>query len=176
MGAKYDNLKQSHKQAVDAFLQTCVYADAARAAGSKAKNLSEAGKQLLRNTDVYEAYREMQQELADHLEITPERVLREYARIGFSDPRKLYKPDGEPIPVHELDADTAAAIGGIDVVVSSPNGEAQVTTKKIKIWDKKGALDSLAKHLGLFEKDNDQRRGEICKLSREELVRIASGK
>ena len=31
--------------------------------------------------------------------------------------------------------------------------------KKIKFVDKKGALDSLARHLGLFEKDNKQQSG-----------------
>jgi hypothetical protein len=32
---------------------------------------------------------------------------------------------------------------------------------KIKTYDKKGALDSLAKHFGLFEKDNQQSKTEI---------------
>ena len=51
--------------------------------------------------------------------------------------------------------------------------------KKIKLIDKKGALDSLAKHLGMFEKDNEQRRpivGNITELSKEELLKIAAGK
>ena len=48
-------------------------------------------------------------------EITQDRVLQEYARIGLFDPRKLFHDDGRPKNISELDDDTAAALAGLDV-------------------------------------------------------------
>jgi hypothetical protein len=39
-----------------------------------------------------------------------ERTPREIARIAYADPRKLFASDGSPIPIHQLDADTAATV------------------------------------------------------------------
>jgi len=44
------------------------------------------------------------------LEITREHVLLEAARLAFFDPRRMYRADGSPIPINELDDDTAACI------------------------------------------------------------------
>lgn len=77
---------------------------------------------------------------------TVERVLAEYARLGFFDPRQLFNPDGSPKNIQELDDDAAAAIAGLDIEVKSDGA----VVKKYKINDKKGALDSIAKHLGMF--------------------------
>jgi phage terminase small subunit len=52
-----------------------------------------------------------------------------------------------------MDDDTAAAIAGLEVekVISKIAGpDVQSHTHKIKLADKKGALDSLAKFLGMF--------------------------
>lgn len=102
------------------------------------------------------------------LEITRERVLQEMARVAFHDPRKFFDDGGNLIPVVDLDDDTAAALAGMDVnmrMVRGPDGETKVNetegVHKIKIADKMVALDKLSRHLGLFEKDNDQRAPTI---------------
>lgn len=87
--------------------------------------------------------------------ITKDNVLREYARIAFFDPRKLFRPDGTPKPIEALDDDTAAALIGIDVREEYEGaGQERVFTgytKKYKLANKMGALNSLAKHMGLFD-------------------------
>lgn len=88
-------------------------------------------------------------------EITMERVRKELGRIGFFDVRKLYKPDGTLKNILDLDDDTACALGSIEVEEKLIIEEGEEVTishklKKIKAADKKGALDSLAKHLGMF--------------------------
>jgi len=87
-------------------------------------------------------------------EITQDRVLREYAKLGFFDPRNLFLPDGSPVPIQALDDDTAAAIAGLDVleVYEGTGADRKFVgyVKKYKIASKIGALDSMAKHLGLF--------------------------
>ena len=54
--------------------------------------------------------------------ITLERTLREIARIGFFDPRRMFAPDGRPLGITELDDDIAAVIAGLDVARDSPQG------------------------------------------------------
>ena len=84
-------------------------------------------------------------------EITQDRVLQEYAKLGFLDPRKFYDEEGKLIPIHKLPGDVAAALTGMDVSSTyNKNSEELETTKKIKYADKKGALDSVAKHLVMF--------------------------
>lgn len=103
----------------------------------------------------------------DKLAITKERVLAELAKIGFSDIRKAIKwqgqleteednPDGGDVLVvrnivsnhvqlissEDLDDDTAGAIAEV-----SQNATGGI---KIKMYDKKGALVDIGKHLGMF--------------------------
>jgi phage terminase small subunit len=109
---------------------------------------------------------ERENRLHTKFEVTKERILAEYARIGFADIRKAVcwrgdliteedNPDGGEVLVikniysnaielmssDDLDDDTAAAIAEVS---QTQNGV------KIKFHDKKGALDSMAKHLNMF--------------------------
>lgn len=92
--------------------------------------------------------------------ITLERTLREIARIGYFDPRRMFKSDGTPLGVHELDDDTAAVVAGLEVLEAyEGTGDERQKIGQIKKWklaDKKGALDMLMKHLGGYKADNDQ--------------------
>ena len=99
-------------------------------------------------------------------EVSVERVIREMARIAFFDPRKLLNDDGTPKGLHELDDSTAAAIAGLDVLEEfegSGQDRVQVgVVKKYKIADKKGMLDTLVRHLGMFERDNKQKSDPLA--------------
>jgi len=84
-------------------------------------------------------------------EITQDRVLKEYARLAFLDPQKFYDDEGNLLPVTELPKDVAAALTGMDVSTRFNKESLRFDTlKKIKFADKKGALDSVAKHLGML--------------------------
>lgn len=86
--------------------------------------------------------------------VTIERVLQEYAKLGFFDPRKLFNDDGSPVEIKDLDDSTAMAIAGIDVqeTFEGTGSDRKFTgyTKKYKLVDKKGTLDSMARYLGMF--------------------------
>lgn len=86
--------------------------------------------------------------------VTVERVIAEYARLGFFDPRQLFNDDGSPKEIQDLDDDAAAVLAGLDVMeIYEGKGEDREFVgylKKYKLADKKGALDSIAKHLGMF--------------------------
>lgn len=82
-------------------------------------------------------------------DISPERVLAEEARIAFSDPRALYDASGELLPPHCLAEDTARALAAVEIVESSTKAGDATVRYKYKFWDKRAALDRLARHLGL---------------------------
>jgi hypothetical protein len=55
------------------------------------------------------------------------------ARVAFADPRRLFNDDGAPIPIHDLDDDTALAIESVEVVEQyQGSGEYRVFTGYIK--------------------------------------------
>lgn len=109
--------------------------------------------QLLRNPKVADYVNKRMKDRESRTEITQDMVLAEYAKLAFLDPRRFYDKNGGLIPVPLLPADVAAALAGMEVTVERSNCEDGPTfadVKKIKFIDKKGALDSVARHLGMF--------------------------
>ena len=117
-------------------------------AGYSVKMADRIGSQLLAKNGVAAAISEAKAKISEATGITVERVVREMARIGFLDARKLFDQNGMQIPLHALDDDTAAAISAIEM---GPGG-----TLRLKLADKNKALESLMRHLGGFERDNSQ--------------------
>ncbi len=75
-------------------------------------------------------------------------MLQEYARIAFADLRRFadWGPDGRLVlktPEKLSDAD-AAAISEITTAGAGSGGY------RVKLYDKKSALDAIARHLGMF--------------------------
>ena len=143
---------------------------AAIRAGYSEKTAYSVGHENLNKPVIAAAIEAAMKNRADRTDITADRVLRELAKIGFSDIRKAVKwqsamiteednPDGGDVAVlkhivtntvqmvasNDLDDETAAAISEV-----SQNATGGV---KIKLHDKRAALVDLGKHLGLFKDD-----------------------
>jgi phage terminase small subunit len=167
MGTHFDSLPIKYQKFVAEYIKSGNLSQAARESGSTARNISQAGSQIYRRADVKLAIAELTAKVTEKLEISVERVLLEMARIGFADLRRVFDENGNLIDITRLDDDTAAAISSIEVVTTS-KGDNVEYVKKIRTFDKRGPLDSLGKHLGIFGADNDQRRYTDAPL--EELV------
>jgi phage terminase small subunit len=101
--------------------------------------------------------------------ITADRVLREYARIAFADIRNFTtqsQPGATDLKsVAALSDDEAAAVVELS---GTPDGKGL----KVKLHDKKQALDALARHLGLFTKGPDEVENPTAAAERiRELIR-----
>jgi phage terminase small subunit len=129
---------------------------AAVRAGYSVKTAYSIGEENLRKPEIRAAIDAAMADTAARLGITAERVMRERSRLAFFDPRRLFASNGEPIPIHELDDDTAAALAGLDVHEEfAGTGEARVFvgyTKKYKLASKDPSLAALEKYFGLNEK------------------------
>jgi phage terminase small subunit len=130
---------------------------AAIRAGYSKKTAHVQGSRLLIHAKVAEYIAKNRNRLADKLEITQERVLAEYAKIAFFDPSKVFKSteSGDPyIDMSQATPDEWAAVASVQSdQYAEGKGEDGRTVKKSKITlhDKKGALDSIARHLGMFK-------------------------
>lgn len=138
---------------------------AAIRAGYSKKTAGKIGYENLQKPEIQAAIAERVALLTKKTDTTQERILQEYARIGFADIRRAVKwrselltevcdPDtGEPAGIYqnsvalvnsdELDDDTALAIS--EVKMDSRGG------LSIKLHDKKAALDAMAKYHGMFD-------------------------
>lgn len=156
--------------------------DAAVAAGYSEKSASTIGGRLSKKVEISRRIEELQAQVAtavvEKVSITVDRLLEEYAKLAFLDIRKAFDSKGCLLPLHEMDDATAAAIAAIEVeeqfryggrrnpvVTDDPEEQAKLEEirrreaigriLKFKLIDKKGALDSLAKHLGMFRQKVD---------------------
>lgn len=117
---------------------------AIRAGYSESYAVSTAYSQLMRNPEVQKAIEAELAERAHRTHITADRVVQELSRIAFFDPRRLFAEDGSPLPIGELDADTAAAVSALDL-----RQQEDGVTLRLRVCDKLRALELLVRHLGM---------------------------
>lgn len=119
--------------------------DAAIRAGYSPAHARQIGYALLRRCPpVSDAVAAAMEERAKRTLITPERVLRELARVAFADIRRFTGPDGVKLKSSaDLSDDDAAAVA--ELCGAGPNGEPPT----LRLHDKRGALAAIAGHLGL---------------------------
>ena len=142
-------------------------AAAARRVGYSARWAQGHAYRVAKRPRVAAAIEAAMAERAARLEITAERVLRELALIGFANPRDYVapEPDGEGfVELSRLTRDEAAAIREFSSEeVTTGQGAAARRARKVRVRlaDKKGALELVGKHLGLFgRKAGEAREGE----------------
>ena len=133
---------------------------AAIAAGYSENSASETAYENLRKPQIQAFIQEKIDSAANKLEITAERVLREYAKIAFASMADFLDNWGELKPFNELTDEQKASISQSDYEVITGEGFSN-TKNKIKLHDKQRALEALSKHLGLFERDNAQKQPQF---------------
>lgn len=160
------NAKQS--RFVNEYLIDLNATQAAIRAGYSKKTAYSIGQENLRKPEIQAAVQAAMEERSKATNITKERVLQEYAKLAFFDARKLFEKDGKPIDITNLDDDTAAALVGLDVQdVYEFDGDKKKFVgylKKYKLADKLGALNSIAKHLGMFDDKESEHKDGAAKV------------
>lgn len=155
-------LTAKQRRFVEEYLVDLNATQAAIRAGYSEKTARQMGDENLSKPDIAKAVQEAQAKRSERTEITQDMVLRELAKIGFADIRKVVRwsntevqvveGDDGPMTVayhglmltsaDEIDDDTAAAISEIS------QGKEGL---KVKFHDKKGALVDIGRHLGMFK-------------------------
>ena len=133
---------------------------------TKEETAAAAGARLLRNVKVEEYIQERMKDREKRTEITQDMVLKELAKVGFFDIRRLFDDSGKPLDITGLDNETAACIVGLEVMdIYEGTGDDKEFVgyiKKYKLSDKLKALEMIGRHLGMFKDKMDiQHRGQI---------------
>lgn len=129
------------------------------AAGYSENGADVSASRLLGIARIKDRVFEIQSGAVRKTEVTIQRVVEEYAKLAFLDIRKAFDYDGNLLDIQDLDDDTAAAIAGIEFEeIFAGKGEDRAhigRIHKIKLSDKRAALDSLAKYLKMFTDQAD---------------------
>lgn len=148
-------LSEKHQRFVEEYLVDLNATQAAIRAGYSEKTAYAQGSALLKHIEVAKAIRTAKKARAERMAISQDRVLQELARIAYFDIRKTVDANGAPIPIQDLDADTAAAIAGIDILEQYEQvSEERVLVgllKKYKVFDKNTAITNAMRHLGMMK-------------------------
>lgn len=157
-------LTEKQRRFIDAYLIEPNGKKAAIKAGYSAATAEVQASRLLRHVEVGKAIAEGQKMLSIRSGITPDMVLAELAKIGFSDIRNAVRwranvvameedeETGEPVlrtsnevvlvDSDRIDDGTAAAIAEVS--------QTKDGALKVKFHDKRAALVDIGKHLGMF--------------------------
>lgn len=154
------NLTAKQKRFCDEYLIDMNGTQAAIRAGYSEKTANEQAAQLLAKLSVSEYISERREKLSKKLEITQERVLEELARIGFSNIKDFVNGGNNVLELKHIEEAKTAAVAAVKTRL----GDDGSVNTEIKLHDKVSALEKLARHLGLFEKDNSQQRPEALSL------------
>jgi phage terminase small subunit len=123
---------------------------AAIRAGYSANTAEVQASRLLRIVKIQVALSAAMRARSRNTEVTPDRVLAELAKIGFANMRDYWPKEGETVDLHRLDQELTAALQEITIDETiDPSGVVHRHTR-LKLHDKKSALDSLAQYLGMF--------------------------
>jgi hypothetical protein len=91
---------------------------------------------LLKKPKAIEYLERRRKEIKARYALTTERLYQEVARLCYYDPGKLVDKNGKPLPIHEIDEDTRAALAAIEMEVVDGR-----VTYRSRPHDKNAALE-----------------------------------
>jgi phage terminase small subunit len=131
---------------------------AAIAAGYSAKTADVKASQLLAEVKVQRLVDGLLSKRASKLELKAEQVVEELRRLAFSNMMDYMEidEDGQPrgLNLSNLTRDQAAAIQEVSEDTTGGQGDGErrlVLRRKFKLADKRGSLELLGRHLGMFQ-------------------------
>lgn len=128
---------------------------AAIRAGYSEKTAKEIGSQNLTKLNIQDRIAQLRKKTLEKLDISHERIAKEYAKIAFSDLSDCVDNEGNIKNINKIE-NSAAVSSLITDEYTTVSGASHIKTK-ITLHSKRDGLDGLAKHTGFYEKDNNQK-------------------
>lgn len=129
-------------------------AGAAIRAGFSARVAKQQACALMKRKHVGDEIARLLQKQGERLEISADRVIKEIAKLAFSDICQLFDSGGLLKDVSSLENDVSATVSSVESLEEyDGHGDQKVligNTKKVKLWDKTKALEMLGRHFKLF--------------------------
>ena len=154
-------LTERQKRFAQQYVQHFELRRAAIEAGYAERSAHAAATKLINNPLVQSYIAQLQAERIERTNISQDAVVYEIARLAFSSLKGIVKIDENGLPQIDMSAitdDTWAALSEANTTtttVRDPKGnETTRTSVKVKLIDKRGPLELLGKHLGMWRDDD----------------------
>jgi phage terminase small subunit len=130
---------------------------AAIRAGYSEKTGASIGAENLIKPEIQNYISELQQKRCERTKITSDMVLQELGKIGFSNVQDYLEGDLSIKNLATIERKKADAVSSIKKSVTEFEGGSK-TVVEFKLHDKLKALEMIGRHIGFFEKDNEQNK------------------
>lgn len=155
-------LTDKQKRFCDEYIIDLNATQAALRAGYCAKSINNIGPANLLKVGIRNEIQKLKSERSDRVQIEADSVVKELALVGFSNIQDYLtvEEDGEVFlkSFDAIETEKLAAIESIKInTTSNKDGSREYTTTQFKLHSKNNALEQLGRHLGIFDKDNQQR-------------------
>ncbi len=118
-------------------------------AGYSSNGAGVQGFRLLKNAKITARIKEIREEIAESLDVSEKRIIQEYAKIAFTNLEDVVDWLNTEPTLRKAQEISPPAHGAVSEITRTETPTGIVTTK-IKLHDKRGALDSLARYKGMF--------------------------
>lgn len=145
-------LTPKQKSFVDNYLIDLNATQAAERAGYSKKTAYSQGQRLLKNVEIQKAIQKAMDRRSKRTEITADRVIQEFAKIGFADITDFVEWENNRVRLKNSSEIDGAVIQEVSESTLA-NGTVNLS---FKLYNKLDALKSLGKHLGVFDKAQDE--------------------
>lgn len=161
MTEKDHGLNDQQRRFADEYLVdfngSAAYERAGYAAKGKAREVGAS--RLLANAKVQAYLATRKQALLKRTETDQDAALERLKVLALGDRRALFNPEGGFKDIHDMTAEEAAMIQGIEVVeLATGSGEKRKVvghTKKVRLVNSLDAVRTLGQHFGLFAKKHE---------------------
>jgi phage terminase small subunit len=128
--------------------------DEGRAALAAGYPAAADGKRLLHKRAVAAVIQQGRERQNERLRVDGERILREWARVGFANARTFFPPVGATVDLSRLTVDDSAAVAEFQIDEQEDPRTGQVYRRtKVRLHDKLRALSDLARATGLLREE-----------------------
>lgn len=166
-------LTAKHKRFCEEYLVDLNAGRAAERAGYSKKTADQTASRLLRNVKISDFIKKLQNKLSEKTEITAEKVIQELAKVGFSNIQDFINEGNSIQDISKVDEPKAAAVSAIETSESTSKDGTVTVNTKFKLYNKVDALEKIGRHLGIFEKDNQQQKSDI--VIKQNVIKLANG-
>jgi len=129
---------------------------AAIRAGYSESTAGAIGHENLKKPEILARVEELQRERSEALNVDMYFVLSKLVAMANVSPQDYYNDQGELKPYNELTEAQKECISEIEHKKTE-----HTNTTKYKMWDRHKTLEMIAKHIGFYEKDNEQKTTKL---------------
>jgi phage terminase small subunit len=135
---------------------------AAKAAGYSDRTASVQAHNLLQDERIQARISQNLKEQQQRTQTDADKIVEEFAKVGFSNIKNYFNDQGELIAIQELDPVYSAAIKKIkETEYKSANSDDSRIVREYELHDKLKALENLGNHFRIYDKDKPMALDEI---------------